>query len=246
MEKINTILDRKPINSEYINSKQDFNQVMNGFQKLKPPIYKQGWFYGAVGLAAVAIVFTAVSLTLSDDDKKTVASADVKKEVPFEQEPHQEKAALVVDLDETEEEFAEVEPVIHEPPRETRAPIALEPAPVERRAPVEPPVVVEIPKITKPHIAGVFNGAISFADFCDPLGIQVNEDVTIAEYTIHYMSCTQDVTVKIRGSKIPNGVCNELRNCGEQIEIDFRNVKGYNKRTGKGVAFSNFSLVPIL
>ena len=35
MEKINTILDRKPINSEYINSKQDFNKVKNGFKKLK-------------------------------------------------------------------------------------------------------------------------------------------------------------------------------------------------------------------
>ena len=160
MEKINTILDRKPINSEYINSKQDFNKVMNGFQKLKPPVYKQSWFYGALGLAAVAIVFTAVSLTLSDDDKKTVASADVKKEVPFEQEPPQEKIALVVDMDETAEEIPEVEPVIHKPPIETPVPIAEEPAPVQRRAPVEAPVVVEIPKITKPHIAGVFNGAI--------------------------------------------------------------------------------------
>lgn len=246
MEKINTILDRKPINSEYINSKQDFNKVMNGFQKLKPPVYKQAWFYGAVGLAAVVMVFTGVSVTSTDDNKKTIASADVKKEVPLEQEPSEKNVALVLDLEGKTEEALEVEPVITEPAIVKPVSVVEKPPTVERRVSKELPVVAEIPKITQPHISGVFSGAIAFTDFCDPVGIQVNKDVAIVEYTIHYMSCTQDVTFKMRGSKIPQGVCNELRNCGEQIEIDFRNVKGYNKKTGKAVAFGNFSLVPIL
>jgi hypothetical protein len=246
MEKINTILDRKPINSEYINSKQDFNKVMNGFQKLKPPVYKQAWFYGAVGLAAVAIVFTAVSLTSTDDDKEIIASADVKKEVPLEQEPSEKTAVLVADLNHQEQGVPEAEPVLPKSTIVKPAPIAEKPPTVEKRVVEAPPVVPETPKIAQPHIAGVFGGAIAFADFCDPVGIQVNKDVAIVEYTIHYMSCTQDVTFKMRGGKIPQGVCNELRNCGEQIEIDFRNVKGYNKKTGKAVEFGDFSVVPIL
>ena len=56
MERIKTILDRKPMSSEYINSKQDFNTVLSGVQKVKTPMYKSGWFYGTVGLATVAIV----------------------------------------------------------------------------------------------------------------------------------------------------------------------------------------------
>ena len=246
MEKINTILDRKPINSEYINSKQDFNKVKNGFQKLKPPVFKQTWFYGAVGMAAVAMVFIAVSLTSADDDKEMIASADVKNETPLEQEPSEKKAVLVADLSDQEEDVPEVEPVLAKSTIEKPAPIAEKPPTVERRVVAKPSLIRETPKITQPHIAGVFGGAIAFVDFCDPAGIQVNKDIAIVEYTIHYMSCTQDVTFKMRGGKIPPGVCNELRNCGEQIEIDFRNVKGYNKNTGKAVAFGNFSLVPIL
>lgn len=246
MEKINTILDRKPINSEYINSKQDFNKVMNGLQKLKPPVYNQVWFYGAVGLASVAMVFTAVSLTSIDNDKKTFASADVKKEVPLEQPPSEKKVALVLDLENKTEEASEIETVIPEQAIVQPQPITEKPSIVERRVTEEAILVVEATKIMQPHISGVFSGAIAFADFCDPVGIQVNKDVAIVEYTIHYMSCKQDVTFKMRGGKIPQGVCNELRNCGEQIEIDFRNVKGFNKKTGKAVEFGNFSLVPIL
>ena len=73
-----------------------------------------------------------------------------------------------------------------------------------------------------------------------------DEDIEIAEYTIHYFSCTQEVTAKIRGSKLPSDVCNELRRCGERIEIDFLYIKGYNRKTGNPVKFDSFTLVPTI
>jgi hypothetical protein len=49
-------LDRDKLNSDYINSKQDYKRIMDGFEKLKPPIWKNPWFYGPVGLASLAVI----------------------------------------------------------------------------------------------------------------------------------------------------------------------------------------------
>lgn len=49
-------LDRDKVKSEYIHSKQDYKKVLDGFQALKPPIWKNPWFYGPVGLASLATI----------------------------------------------------------------------------------------------------------------------------------------------------------------------------------------------
>ena len=58
MKKLKIILDRKPMNSNHVASKQDFNQVLNEFKKLKPPIWKNPWFYGPVGLASLTLLMS--------------------------------------------------------------------------------------------------------------------------------------------------------------------------------------------
>jgi hypothetical protein len=49
-------LDRDKLNSDYIQTRQDYQKVLDGFQKLKPPIWKNPWFYGPVGLASLAVI----------------------------------------------------------------------------------------------------------------------------------------------------------------------------------------------
>jgi len=49
-------LDRDKLNSDYIKSKQDYKKVLNGFEALKPPIWKNPWFYGPVGLTSLAAI----------------------------------------------------------------------------------------------------------------------------------------------------------------------------------------------
>lgn len=51
-------LDRKPLDSSYIQSKQDFDKVINGYRAMKPPIWKNPWFYGPAGLASLALILT--------------------------------------------------------------------------------------------------------------------------------------------------------------------------------------------
>ena len=67
MKKIKINIDRPQVKSEDIASRQNFDKVLDGYQKLKPPIFKNPWFYGAIGVASLAILFTIGSLNSNTD-----------------------------------------------------------------------------------------------------------------------------------------------------------------------------------
>jgi hypothetical protein len=73
-------IDRPIISSEEINSKQDFTKVVEGFRKIKPPLWKNPWFYGPIGLASLAIVLTLTTLNNNEFEEKTtlIESKDIK------------------------------------------------------------------------------------------------------------------------------------------------------------------------
>lgn len=50
-------LDRDNPTSDFIHSRQNFKKVLEGYQALKPPIWKNPWFYGPVGFASLALIF---------------------------------------------------------------------------------------------------------------------------------------------------------------------------------------------
>lgn len=56
-------LDRAPISSDKIESKQDFGHVVTNYKLIKPSFWTNPWFYGPVGLASFAIV---VSLMMNN------------------------------------------------------------------------------------------------------------------------------------------------------------------------------------
>ena len=72
MEKVKILIDREPLSKDYIESKQNFGQVLSQVKQLKPPVWKSPWFYGPVGLAVVALSVTAVNSIPPDDSTKTL------------------------------------------------------------------------------------------------------------------------------------------------------------------------------
>ncbi|GAB5418889.1 MAG: hypothetical protein Crog4KO_01300 [Crocinitomicaceae bacterium] len=253
MEKIKTILDREPISSEYIASKQDFANVMNGAKGLGKPYWKTNWFIGAVSVTAVAIIVTAVTLTNSDDPIKkpmqqlaAVTEDDSQKETSSKEGAGSTEKIADATLKEGDQNKSEEAPVA-EVPVETNPTIQAEPTAdtppstlVMRQKPVE-----EEPKpqeISLPNVAGVSGGPISFKDFCDPMGIQVGGGILIHQYTLQYRSCARDVTVRIGGNRLPRQLCEEIADCGSAIEVTFSNFRAED-RHGKPVKLQSFSLV---
>ncbi len=83
MKKFKVILDRKPMNSDHVESKQDFNHVLNEFKKLKPPIWRNPWFYGPVGLASLTLLMSigiVNSKEIANDNKSTKESSVILPE----------------------------------------------------------------------------------------------------------------------------------------------------------------------
>jgi len=259
MEKIKTILDRKPLSSDYIRSKQDFANVVKGAKGLGKPYWQTNWFYGTVGVAAVAILVTAVTLSSSEDsiknpDQKQVMTALNKNSEPKEpsvsaKNPAQEKETPIAENDPSEEVPAPENNQRTQPNEETQNTVSRESEEVDtseartRELPNEEEESKEV-EIGMPNVAGVTGGPIAFKDFCDPLGIQVDGGVIIHQYTIQYRSCARDITMRIRGNQVPQVVCNEISDCGSPIEVTFSNFKATNK-DNNAVKLKAFSLVTV-
>lgn len=80
MRKLNTTLDREPMNSEAIRQRQNFNYILKETAAAKIPIWKSIWFYGPVGIAMVTMVVSAVRMNpqnQTNDNKTTLAQNDV-------------------------------------------------------------------------------------------------------------------------------------------------------------------------
>lgn len=80
MRKLNTTLDREPMNSEAIRQRQNFNFILKETAAAKIPIWKSIWFYGPVGIAMVTMVVSAVRMNPqneTNDKNITLAKHDV-------------------------------------------------------------------------------------------------------------------------------------------------------------------------
>ncbi|MCR9173393.1 MAG: hypothetical protein NXI10_12910 [bacterium] len=256
MEKIKTILDRKPLSSEYIRSKQDFANVVKGAKGLGKPYWQTNWFYGTVGVAAVAIIVTAVTLADSDIPEKSpknnaiVAAAETDDST--KEDVSQNNSEQLESLVNEEGNSAEVENSTEETSSKddnseentttsTSNNDNTEIAASTARSAEETQEAEKKPEIGLPNVAGVTGGPIAFKDFCDPLGIQVNGGVLIHQYTIQYRSCARDITARIRGNRLPAQVCDEIRDCGSPIEVTFSNFKAEDS-DGNPVQLKEFSL----
>jgi len=257
MEKIKTILDRKQLSSEHIRSKQDFANVVNGAKGLGNPYWQTNWFYGTVGVATVAIIVTAVTLSSADTSDEepeknnvvAMAATNDQEKDPVEEVLSQSKDNQEVDLNvddipeaSTEESDSKSTPSEVQPSNtqdqdsgnDTANNTAARTA--EKKDDSE-----KVAEVGMPNVAGVSGGPIAFKDFCDPLGIQVKGGVLIHQYTIQYRSCARDITARIRGNRLPAQVCDEIRDCGAAIEVTFSNFIAED-REGNAVQLKEFSL----
>ncbi len=78
-------LDREPLDTSYIQSRQDFDKVINGYRAMKPPIWKNPWFYGPIGIASLAILVTLTfqNKFFANDNNSTLNNSLQKSQNQF-------------------------------------------------------------------------------------------------------------------------------------------------------------------
>lgn len=74
MENRKINIDRKPLTSEQINAKQNFNQVLNSARIAIKPFYKQGWFTATIAGVSVIVGIVALMTVLKNDQENSTSA----------------------------------------------------------------------------------------------------------------------------------------------------------------------------
>lgn len=232
IKKVN--LDRKPITSEYIQSKQDFQHVVNAFCKTKIPVWKQPLFYGAIGVASLAAVVTStvIHFNNSEIDGKTITLSSTNKErksenvsnvqyasvqtTPKIEEKNIEKSAI-----ETNAISAKVQS-INDESNEFARPISK--VPLTSNKSIED----ESFSTLLPNISGVYQGDISYDKLCSSSGIEVKSGVDVRSFKIQYATGISDKEVVIKDKKLTEVVCKDLEKSGINQMVFITDIEAFD------------------
>ena len=240
MKKINTTLDREPMNSEAIRERQNFNYILKETAAAKIPIWKSIWFYGPVGIAMVTMVVSAVRMNPKNDefDNKTTLSqthitqttqvaTDHSAIDSFEGNFNEIPATKSKGKTKSSTEKVEVKTIVTS---EVDNNTVLKPEVLaEKETEVEPkmsvpvttPVIENKVSKTMPDIAGVFTGRISVSQICSVGMIHCNNGYQVISYDIQYDNGAGSTVDRVSGNEIPSYICSNLKryNVGSPVFI---------------------------
>ena len=185
MEKIKTIVDREPLSSSYIGSKQNFGHVLSQVKNLKPPVWKTFWFYGPVGLSAIAITVSVASINASGNYENDTASI-----IAREDKDGTEMSIREDNVDSPKKAENTLSPTIKPSERNSAAtkdkanPITV----LKQQNNTENTHLeqnhTELRKNMFPHIEGIYTGNITIEKLCSEEGIQCNDEIRIISFSI--------------------------------------------------------------
>lgn len=262
MDKIKTILDREPLSSDYIRSRQDFDQVVNAAKVAQKPIWKSAWFYGVTGLSAIAIVI-AISVSGGKEQQKepdvigqTVDPSEVQTTKPRVKSSDSGNISLAIGNPVKNKTAVEEQTSIanDRDERSVRKPVVKDPVVTAKEEIPEVETVEkreEKPKTASfdnymPNFGGVYEGNIPVNLLCGGNGIQSNGRLAVTSFTISYFDGKQDVTTQVRGNKIPYDVCEDLGRYNVGTEIFITNIYTEDRFSGATSHLPSMLITPVL
>lgn len=236
MKKNKTIIDREPVSSDYIASKQDFNNVMKQVEQLKTPVWKSGWFYGPIGMASVAITISIARID-STEAKTELNEPVIAQTVNSPQEHVENFQALSNEESQPDltvkEKVSKHEVSIQTPIEEknTTTPTIVpnsnvDSDPIEKKLETIPVNEQTTSKrvSTIPHIGRNYTGNISISDLHQP--ITVNEMIEVVEFTINFNSLNGTDSRHVIGNKIPEDVIKSIEKYNNGYMFFINDIKG--------------------
>jgi hypothetical protein len=232
IKKVN--LDRKPIASEYIQSKQDFQHVVNAFSKTKIPVWKQPLFYGAIGVASLAAVVTSTVIHFNNTeiDGKTITLNSTKKEDKSEYKTTMQFASVESSSKKQEKNsenslrkanvIADENQSINTVSNELVRPISKVSLTSQKS------IEDESFSTFLPNISGVYQGDITYDKLCSSNGIEVKNGVEVRSFKIQYATGISDKEVVIKDKKLSDVVCKDLEKSGFNQMVFITEIEAYD------------------
>lgn len=232
IKKVN--LDRKPISSEYIQSKQDFQHVVNAFSKTKIPVWKQPLFYGAIGVASLATVVTSavIHFNNTETDGKTITLSSANNERKSEHTSNVQFAAVQSSHMNKEEKIEKgvKKSTGMSDEKQSESPMSIElDRPISKASLASKKSIEDESFSTMlPNISGVYQGDISYDKLCSSNGIEVKNGVEVRSFKIQYATGISDKEVVIRDKKLSEVVCKDLEKSGFNQMVFITEIEAFD------------------
>jgi len=251
MKKVKILIDREPLSKDYVKSKQNFGQVLSQVKKLKPPIWKSPWFYGPVGLAAVALSLKVVSSIPPDIPTEP---SKLEAVLPLEQRKiESETLAFISPNDVQETSFREMIPIKNGPEEvvpkssDNSTNKILETGDTEFYLPdkivINEDEAIPVKPLTKfPSINRVYTGEIAILELCSNKIECLDSKIT--SFSLQYYDGKEDVVENVGGNSISNNICNAISQYNLNEMIFITKIKALNSE-GHSVSLPSMNLIPV-
>jgi hypothetical protein len=242
MKKIKTIVDREPLGSDYITSRQNFSQVIKQANQMAAPTWKSAWFYGPIGLAVIAVTVSVVSMNPSSAEPNAASNS---LSLPESENSTDERLTLAdnytddhVRPTESSNEPMSMQEGMPEPPESVHSQsvdmVTLErPVTTETPEPAANQNTAPTNKGAFVHIGPYYMGDIPVSALGEAL--ECNDDIRIIAFNIHFNTLNGTETASIIGNKIPSKIIEAIKRHNIGYMITFTDIKGKTKE-GKVVS----------
>ncbi len=243
------LVDREPLSKEFIQSKQDFENVLSHVKNLKPPVWKTPWFYGPVGLAVVAVTLSSVKL------QPVIAKTALETDNQYEKVISIENRKIEVETIAISSPTKLIENSVREKKSHKKVPTKITEVKIENIEDIELEKVINDndvvdistsseskKKISFPNINGTYTGEVSIESLRSPKGITCG-NVKVKSFTIQYYNGRKEIVRDVQGNTIPTDVCDLLEKYNWGSNLFITNIKGVNEN-GKAVSLPSMNLIP--
>ena len=248
IKKVN--LDRKPLDSAYIQQKQDFQQLMSMYKKINIPVWKQPLFYGVVGFASVAAVVVSTVFDFNSkpiEKNHTQTQKEIKKDSPLKASFVAEPSTTSLVVSHVKEVTPSKEDVQYSVPPKQKSKVAVPSIlaeSVEMETTMPAPVLKEQKSVAiVPSIAGKSQGNIKASQLCAEEGVVMDQDTKITSFHILYSVGLRERVVSVKGSRVPEEVCKELEKSGFEQMVFITEIKGLKDEKVVALPSLNFWVI---
>ena len=227
IDKVN--LDRKLLDKAYIQSKQDFQQLLKAYKSNNIPVWKQPLFFGVIGFASIASI---VAVSVFQFESKEIQKGTIQKDTNLR---HAESNIMKSQVEPTVLIASTFDKMTEIPTNSKSRESIKEATILEGNEEVisqevdflEVPTVRENFKSNLPNIDGNYLGDISVESLCSSKGIKVN-DQKVQSFTFQYAKGNTDKTLYIQGNQVPASICDEITKNGVEQMVFITDIKHNN------------------
>lgn len=225
-------LDRKPVTTDQIRSRQNFQHLLTNYKTLTSPFWRRPLFYGSVGFASL----TATLLIFSLDEENNVAVENNKqknnKEIVDQAlvtNVENDTPVLIAKL--SDAQSVSTNSIVNDLHDETK--IIAKNEPVKRMVKKNNYL---------PSVGGVNEGDLSVDDLCNSPMIKIDSGEVVS-FKIQIIDGMEDVVYEVKGNKLPDQLVKKVKSGKTGQLIMISDVKAKHHEVEKNIASMNLQIV---